>query len=168
MKREALGAKAGGGMADYQNLVARGLEPKPGVQLADAEVKKVSEIAGSANGAIERVRDLTRMREKLTHDPTLFASPEFRASAKAAYRSAQAAYKDAAELGTWDKGTSELLDEMFGGDPASFGFLGAKYKAVEDSMISNRDKKLDGFGVRVRPQRQADAQRPPGWQDTSK
>lgn len=158
-RRRAAAAEAAaagvGAQAQAANLEARGLALKPGAQLSKEEIKEVSKIKGAADGAIAAMDQLLKLREQAASNPALFASPEFRAKSKSIFKAAQASYKEGKALGTWDKGTQELLDDMFGGDPSQMGFLSERYRGVRDMLVSDRDLKLEGMGVMPLQKRQA-------------
>ena len=157
--------KAGANEAAAQaaNLAARGFTARPGLQLSTEEVKKVSEIAGNSGELLDAVGRLKELRQAAMDDPKKLGSPEFRAAAETAFKQAQVAYKSGASLGTWDKGSAELLESIFGKDPSGIGFIQARYDEIERSARASRDRKLESFGVmRMDSEAMQAQQRPPG------
>ncbi len=129
------------------NMQARGLAVKPGARLSNEEIKKASDIKGKSDALILATQRLVDLRDELWESPQKWADPSFRKKSEAALRQAQAAWKEGKGLGAWDKGTADMLDQVYGGSPSDIGFVRAKYQEVLRGAFDDRNRMLDALGV---------------------
>lgn len=146
--RAAEAASAGNeAQAMAQNLAARGLAMRPGIQLSKEEIKKVSEIKAKGDELAGAMGRLIKMREEVDKNPLIVLDPGFRNRSETAYYEAQAAWKEGKNLGAWDAGTQEMLSKVFGKTPTGIGFVQDRYEEILDSTNRGLAKQLGAYGV---------------------
>lgn len=114
------------------------LVPGYGLALDKEAAKKARDMAGAFEEVQEQIQDLKEFRK--VHGS--MTTPAAKARGELLATNLQLALKEAKALGTWDKGSEEVLARLVGSDPTRFGNVLSQLEALEQTNQSGFKRKF--------------------------